>query len=82
VARYYLHIRRNDELIEDEEGFEFLTLNEAQREALRGLRSILADALLSEKEPTADGIRIADGAGRELMVVSMAEVLPAKFKQQ
>jgi hypothetical protein len=43
--RYFLHIRDNAHLIEDPDGSELLSLEDARAEAVVGVRSIMAHAL-------------------------------------
>jgi plasmid stability protein len=81
MARFFLHLKAEDKLIPDEDGAEFPDLTAAQREALASLRSILADALISEREPAIVAIAVADETGQEVLEVALPDVLPAKVKK-
>lgn len=80
MPRFFLHIKHGGSLIEDLEGFNLPDLDAAQVEALEGLRTILADAIIGGAEPAADLILVVDEHGRELASVALAQALPAKLR--
>ena len=45
MARYYFHIKDGADLIEDPEGTELLTADEARSQALKSARELWADAI-------------------------------------
>ncbi|MBP2560868.1 hypothetical protein J2857_003637 [Neorhizobium galegae] len=49
MPEYYFHVRKHDALEEDPEGTEFATIDEAQNEALKAAREMLAEKVLSNE---------------------------------
>lgn len=73
--RFYLHIRDGELLIEDPDGSEFDSLDEARREALASARDLLADRLRADKFLDGQKFEICNEAGELLDVVAFKEVL-------
>jgi hypothetical protein len=81
MARYFFHIKGGASLIEDEEGSEFETAEDARTAAIRSLREIFAASVKSGADgPVVDAILIADESGQELVLLPLAEVLPRWFQ--
>jgi hypothetical protein len=81
MARYFFHIKGGAGLIEDEEGSEFETAEDARTAAIRSLREIFAASVKSGADgPVVDAILIADESGQELVLLPLAEVLPRWFQ--
>ena len=81
MGRFYFHLRTGDELIPDDEGVDLPDLSAAQREALLAAREVLAEAIKTGKPQIPDAFVIADEAGRELGIVSLATVLHEYLKK-
>jgi hypothetical protein len=79
MVRYDLNLKGKSELFEDGEAPDFASLTKAQREALRALGRIPADALVVARSPSAGAIGITDG---EVPVIPIADVLPSSLRQQ
>lgn len=79
--RYFLHVKHNDEIIEDPDGSDLPDLRTAQLEALEAAKELLANAILSGQEPAGESIAIMDEKGRELASVPLTEVLPTSLKK-
>jgi hypothetical protein len=77
MAHYFFHLKVGASLIEDEEGSELDTAEEARAVAVKSLREIFAASIKAgADEPAIDGILIADKSGEELAFLPLAEVLP------
>ena len=77
MARYYFHIKDGAELIQDPEGSELATMEDARSQALKSARELWADAIKSGSRLGADAVIIADEHGG-LTFVPMAEALPKR----
>ena len=75
MARYFFHIKDGAELIQDPEGSELATMEDARSQALKSARELWADAIKSGRSLGADAVVIADERGG-LTFVPMAEALP------
>ena len=77
MARYFFHIKDGAELIQDPEGSELATMEDARSQALKSARELWADAIKSGRSLAADAVVIADEQGG-LTFVPMAEALPKR----
>ena len=77
MARYYFHIKDGADLIQDPEGTELATAQDARSQALKSARELWADAIKSGRSLGADAVLIADEHGG-LTFVPMAEALPKR----
>jgi hypothetical protein len=68
MPRYYFHIRVGDRLIEDEEGLEFATVEQARREALASVADRIRDASFASKPFPAEELVVTDQYGHEIVV--------------
>jgi hypothetical protein len=78
MARYYFHIKDGVDLIQDPEGSELATAEEARTQALKSARELWADAIKSGSPLGADAVVIADEQGGYTFV-PMAEALPKRL---
>ncbi|NOJ40336.1 DUF6894 family protein [Bradyrhizobium australiense] len=76
MARFYFHLREMDQLVTDDEGVELPDQSAALREAQRGARDLLADAIKTGKDTVPDAFVIADEQGREIATLLFETVLP------
>ncbi len=77
MRRYYFHLRQGRDLLEDDEGVELPHLSAARDGALRGLQSLLGEAIRFGEEPKTDAVIITDEDGQQLAAIPMVAVLPA-----
>jgi hypothetical protein len=71
AKRYFFQHRQGDTSHIDHEGAEFATLGEAEHEAVRSVREIIASMLMAEGEVEWDGsIEIISDAGDVLRTVT------------
>ena len=77
MSRYYFHIQDGTELIQDPEGSELPTMEDARSLALKSAMELWADAIKSGRSLGADAVVIADEEGI-LTFVPMAEALPKR----
>ena len=77
MARYFFHIKDGADLIQDPEGSELATAEDARSQALKSARELWADAIKSGSRLGADAVVIADEHGG-LTFVPMAEALPKR----
>ena len=77
MARYFFHIKDGAALIQDPEGSDLATMEDARSQALKSARELWADAIKSGRSLGADAVVIADEEGG-LTFVPMAEALPKR----
>jgi hypothetical protein len=80
LARYYFQFRDGDRVIDDPEGTECRDIAHARLEALAAAREIVGAAIRFGQDVPGDTIVVTDGTTKPLLVVPLAEVLPAKLK--
>ena len=69
MPRFFFHIQTRNGFVEDVEGEECSTLDDARQSALLGAREIMSDKVLKGQDPFKGSISIVDEAGKTLMVV-------------
>jgi hypothetical protein len=75
MARYYFNIRHSDGLIEDQEGQELRSLEEARAEAAASARELIAESVLRGQGLDHRTFEINDESGSTLAVVPFAEAI-------
>ena len=75
MPRYHLNLFNGDGAAPDEEGQDLIDLTAARAEAIRGIRSLLADELLRGSIALGGRIEIADGGGLVLQTIHFAEAV-------
>jgi hypothetical protein len=73
MPKFHLHIRENTRLIEDPEGAEFSSIEEAREVALKSAKEMWSDFLLDGRDPNTYVFEITDGAGQIVVTVPFAE---------
>jgi hypothetical protein len=74
--RYFLHIRDGADLIEDPDGSELLSVDDARAEAVTGVRSIMAHALrVGDPLRTHRVLEITSEGGEVLQRILFADLL-------
>ena len=81
MTRYFFHIRRGDTLIEDPEGQEFETLDDARTEATDAARDLVATAVRTGRPIDDDRIEICDEHNRCYATIRLTDVLPLRRSQ-
>ena len=66
MARYFFHIKDGAALIQDPEGSDLATMEDARSQALKSARELWADAIKSGRSLGADAVVIADEVGSRL----------------
>lgn len=74
--RYYFHIRQGGELIEDQDGDDLVSLEEARSEALLSARHVMAERLRRGFPLGTDRFEIHDANGNLLSIVTFEEAIP------
>jgi hypothetical protein len=75
---YFLDVRNTDIRAKDMEGHELPDLEAARREAIAGIRSILAHEVAEGRLDLRGEIRIEDEQGNVVLVVPYADALEVK----
>ena len=81
MARFYFHQRIGETLIEDPDGYEFSSLNDARASALISARRLWAAAVISDEDLSGEAIEIADECGHHVGTVTLIEALPLTFRR-
>ena len=80
MPRYHLNLRRgDDDLPNDPDPMDFPGLEAARAEAVRSIREMASEALLSNRPLSLDRIEISAESGVVLLRVSPSEVLDASW---
>jgi hypothetical protein len=72
MPRFHLHIRENARFIEDPEGAEFSSIEEARAVALKSAKEMWSDFLLNGRDPNTYAFEITDGMGQIVVIVPFA----------
>jgi hypothetical protein len=76
MARYYFHLTRGGQLVEDLEGEELPDLDSAHKKALICARELLSEAIRSGAGSPADAFVVQDQDGEQRLFVPLTEALP------
>jgi hypothetical protein len=77
MPKFYINfLNTGDELAEDDEGFDFPSLENACEAALTSAREILADNLKGKARFPLKAVIIADEGRQELATIHAKEILP------
>lgn len=74
--RYYLHMRRGEELIEDPDGEEFADLGAAREAAIWSARELMADRLRRGRRMDGQTFEIHDETGSLVATVPFKDAIP------
>jgi len=75
MPRYYFHIRRHEDVIEDREGVELPSDREAMDEAIKAAREMLSERILKGETVDGDEFDVRDETGTELFSIRFRDVL-------
>ncbi len=79
MPRLHLHIHDGAGLIQDEEGREFASIDDARQSAVQSARELLSEELAQGLLKLAGWIEIADAQGRFLDRVSFRDVVRISY---
>jgi hypothetical protein len=80
LLRFYIHIKDGADLIRDEEGVDLPTAADARDQALHAARELVADAVISGRDLSADAFLIADQDEKQLAYLRTSEALPERLR--
>lgn len=75
LTRYFFHIRDGDVLIEDPDGSDFVSVEEARAEAILSARDLLAERLRSGGVLDGQTIEITDLNGTVVAIVPLRDAI-------
>jgi hypothetical protein len=81
MGYFFFHLKKGADLVQDEEGIELPSVDEARRLALQTARELLADAIKFGKAKIPDAVVIADEIGQPVEVIPVAAVLPDSLRR-
>ena len=64
MVKFFFHVKRDGELVTDDDGLDLPSMSEASRAALATARELLADAVKFGKANVPEAIILEDEAGR------------------
>lgn len=82
MPQFFLHLRRGDEVVRDEEGAYFTTVDAARLEAMKAVREICAEAVKTGAALDIDAVFVEDSEKRLVSVVFVDEALPPQMRMQ
>jgi hypothetical protein len=74
MPRYFFHVY-NDETTIDREGKDLADLDAAKREAMRGARDLMAEAVRHGEVTMSHRIEVEDDGGRPLLTIRYADAV-------
>jgi hypothetical protein len=75
VPRFYFDLHNGIGLVADEGGRELANLEVVRREALKGIRSVIAAEVVKGKLDLTGKITVHDGNGGEVLIIAFDEAL-------
>jgi hypothetical protein len=81
IPRFFLHLRRDRELIADEHGEELADAEAAYLQAFSAAQELWATALVRRDDPTIYSFEVVDDKGRLLFTLPLPEVLDATIRE-
>jgi hypothetical protein len=76
MARYYFHLRRDPKLIEDWEGGEFQSLDDAIAEASKAAKELVINAIRTGRPLDGDRVEVWVQGGGQVGEVALLDVIP------
>jgi hypothetical protein len=81
MTRYYFNLHNSIGLVEDEEGRECADLETARAEAIRGVRSIIAEDVMKGLIDLCGKIELVNAAGTVVLTIAFAETVRLSLPQ-
>jgi len=78
IPRYYFHVRNGNGLVEDEEGRSLPDRDTARAEALKGVRSMLSEDVLSGFLDLQGTIDVVEEAGEPVLSLDFGEAVDVR----
>lgn len=75
MPKFYLHLQRDDEQIQDQEGQEFRSVEEAHAAAMAALCEIAGDAIKASEQVALEAILMEDDTGKLVAKVTTRQAL-------
>ncbi|MDQ0471496.1 DUF6894 family protein [Labrys wisconsinensis] len=75
MSRFYFHLRQQDGLTIDDEGYEARDVAQALEEGMEAVRAVLVDALLAGIDVSASAFECTDEQGDVLFFLEFATAL-------
>ena len=75
MAGYFFHHQKSGQLIQDEEGEEYPSLETVRKEAVLSARDIIAEAAKQGRNATHESFLIVDDLGQTVLVLKFADAL-------
>ena len=75
MPTFYFHLRKDGELIADDEGIEFQNLDDVREEATAAAREIIAHAASEGRDARDYSFSIADADGQQVMEFHFKDAL-------
>ena len=79
MARYHFNLRERSGLVEDEEGRELAGMEEVRAEALRGVRSVVAEDVLQGRVDLSGVLEVVDSEGRSVFSLPFRDAVDIQF---
>jgi hypothetical protein len=81
MAKFYFNLQTGGEVLNDQEGTDLSDLAAARQEATIADREMAAAAVRESNEAPVDCILITDATGRVLSTVSLADMIPKRWRK-
>ncbi len=78
IPRYYFHVRNGNGLVEDDEGRNLPDRDTARAEALKGVRSMLSEDVLSGFLDLQGTIDVVEEAGEPVLSLDFGEAVDVR----
>jgi hypothetical protein len=75
MPRFFLHIREGEKVLEDSEGQEFLSLDEARTEAVLSARELMAARMVAGRRTDHSKFEIVDASGHTVLIFPFEQAL-------
>jgi hypothetical protein len=77
-TRYYFNLSTPSGVVQDVEGSELSSLDEAREEAIKDARLLMSEAVRQGRDISGRSIEICNGAGDVLMIVAFREAISSR----
>jgi hypothetical protein len=77
-TRYYFNLRTPSGIVQDVEGSELPSLDEAREEAIKDARLLMSDAVRQGRDISGRSVEICNEAGDVLIVVAFREAISSR----
>jgi hypothetical protein len=74
MPKFFFHVVRNGQRVEDQEGIDLPDLADANEEATQAAREIVSESILTSGAADRGEFHVTDAVGKELLVVPFPSV--------